>query len=290
VAPFVRLRHVRHRDAHAYFEELADVCGSRRWQGEPVDFVDGTVFGPDELYLTLGTFEHRPVATSDYTGSRVYYRSIRERTEDALSVRDYLWRWDTDWFWCSRVFGVQHPALRALVPKRYLRSDTYWRLLDLDRRHGLSRRLDAVPGRRSEAVIQDVEIPVDRAAEFLAFFRERIGISPVWVCPIRQRDTGASWPLYELDPAVLYVNFGFWSSVRLGPGEPDGTRNRLIERKVEELGGRKSLYSTSFYPEDEFWRLYNGEAYRALKRTYDPDRRLLDLYEKCVLTERKVRR
>jgi FAD/FMN-containing dehydrogenase len=290
VAPYVRLRHVRHENAEAYFAEVAEVCGSRRWRGGSVDFVDGTVFGPDEMYLALGTFEHRPVTTSDYTGSRVYYRSIRERAEDALTVRDYLWRWDTDWFWCSRVFGVQHPVVRALVPKRYLRSDTYWRLVDLDRRLGLSRRLDSFRGRRSEPVIQDVQIPVDRAAEFLAFFRERIGISPVWVCPMRQRDRTVRWPLYELDPEVTYVNFGFWSSVRLDPGERDGSRNRLIEEKVEELGGRKSLYSTSLYPEDEFWRLYNGEAYRELKRAYDPEGRLLDLYEKCVRSERTVRR
>ena len=290
VAPFVRLRHVRHRDADEYFAEVAEVCATRRWRGGSVDFVDGTVFGRDEMYLTLGTFDHGPVATSDYSGARVYYRSIRERTEDALTVRDYLWRWDTDWFWCSRVFGVQHPAVRVLVPKRYLRSDTYWRLVDLDRRLGLSRRLDSVRGRRSEAVIQDVQIPVDRAAEFLEFFRERIGIAPVWVCPIRERDRAAGWPLYELDPEVTYVNFGFWSSVRLDPGEREGTRNRLIEAKVDELGGRKSLYSTSFYAEDEFWRLYNGESYRELKRTYDPEGRFLDLFEKCVRSERTVRR
>jgi len=51
---------------------------------------------------------------------------------------------------------------------------------------------------------------------------------------------------------------------------------------VDELGGRKSLYSTSYYERDEFWRLYNGPAYAALKEAYDGDGRLLDLYEKCV--------
>ena len=51
---------------------------------------------------------------------------------------------------------------------------------------------------------------------------------------------------------------------------------------MSELGGRKSLYSTSFYSEDEFWRLYNGPAYETLKKSYDPGGRLLDLYAKCV--------
>ena len=56
----------------------------------------------------------------------------------------------------------------------------------------------------------------------------------------------------------------------------------MIEDKVEELGGRKSLYSTAFYSAERFWRLYNGAAYEIVKKSYDPEGRLLDLYAKCV--------
>ncbi len=78
------------------------------------------------------------------------------------------------------------------------------------------------------------------------------------------------------------MNFGFWGRVERRPGERDGDRNRLIERLVSDLGGHKSLYSTAFYEREEFRELYGGEEYEELKRAYDPDRRLLDLYEKCV--------
>ena len=44
----------------------------------------------------------------------------------------------------------------------------------------------------------------------------------------------------------------------------------------------KSLYSTAFYPEDEFWATYGGDTYELLKKTYDPEGRLLDLYAKTV--------
>jgi FAD/FMN-containing dehydrogenase len=130
--------------------------------------------------------------------------------------------------------------------------------------------------------VQDVEVPIARAPEFLDFFLREIPIEPVWVCPLRLRDRDAPWDLYALDPETTYVNFGFWSTVPLTDGQPDGTHNRRIEEVVEQLGGRKSLYSTSFYDRDEFWRLYNGSAYEDLKQAYDGDRRLLDLYEKCV--------
>jgi hypothetical protein len=62
-----------------------------------------------------------------------------------------------------------------------------------------------------------------------------------------------------------------------------GHFNRLIERKVTELGGIKSLYSESYYPREEFWAIYGESAYQLLKGKYDPQGRLRDLYDKCVL-------
>jgi FAD/FMN-containing dehydrogenase len=156
-------------------------------------------------------------------------------------------------------------------------------LIALERRYGVKRRLDARHGKPAEEdVIQDVEIPVDQLAAFIDFLDRRTGIQPVWMCPLRQRDPAATWDLYALDPATLYVNVGFWSTAPLPAGQADGFHNRAIEEKVAELGGRKSLYSTAFYPEDEFWTAYGGDAYEVLKKTYDPDGRLLDLYAKTV--------
>ncbi|WP_199430510.1 FAD-binding oxidoreductase [Qaidamihabitans albus] len=278
VRPYVRLRHVRHSDPDEYFAALDRACRD----GE-ADFVDGTVFGPHEMYLTLGTFTDDAPRTSDYTWLNIYYRSIRERTTDHLTTRDYLWRWDTDWFWCSRALGAQNRLVRLLLGRRLLRSDVYWKVVSFERRHRLLARLERRLGKpETEAVVQDIEVPVDRAAEFLDVLHREVPISPVWICPVRQRRADQHWPLYELDPETLYVNFGFWGTVPLADGEAPGTHNRLIERTVTELGGRKSLYSESFYDEKTFWRLYNGEAYHALKRRYDPGQRLLDLYGKCV--------
>jgi FAD/FMN-containing dehydrogenase len=277
VHPAVSLRHTRFTDADDAAAALKEACAD-----PGLDFVDGTVFAANELYLTTGAFTSGAGGSSDYTGRRIYYTSIRDRAADRLSTRDYLWRWDTDWFWCSQALGVQHPVVRALWPKRWLRSDVYRRIVALDRRFRLTDRIDRM--RRapaSEPVIQDVEIPVEKLAEFLDFFHAEIGISPIWLCPVRLREN-VTWPLYRMDPETLYVNVGFWATVPLGPGEPDGTHNRMIERKVVELGGHKSLYSTSYFEEDEFWKLYNGTVYRDVKGRYDPMGRLPDLYDKCV--------
>ena len=282
-APVVHLRHVACSSAAQAAALLGEVCATRTHRGERVDFVDGTWFSPTEVRVSLGSWAQDAPHLSDYTGAAVYYRSVQSLDEDWLTVRDYLWRWDTDWFWCSRAFGAQRPLVRRLWPRRWLRSDVYWRLAAFERRHRWKARWDTSRGRPPrEEVVQDVEVPLERLADFLDVFAREVPVEPVWLCPLQQRSPGPPWPLYPLAPGRLYVNVGFWSSVVLEPGEAGDTHNRLVERLVADLGGHKSLYSTSSYGSEEFWGLYGGPAYADLKATYDPQGRLLDLYDKCV--------
>jgi FAD/FMN-containing dehydrogenase len=278
VKPFVRITHRRFSSAAAFFEQLAAACAQQ--QG---DFVDGVVFGPDEMRLTVGAFVEEAPYTSDYTYRNVYYRSLRERTEDYLTTRDFIWRWDTDWFWCSKNVGAQNPLLRRLLGRDRLNSVTYTRIMRWNSRLGLTRKVERALGWHSESVIQDVDIPLARAPEFLEFFLREIGILPVWICPVRTHDASRNYPLYPLQGDTLYVNFGFWDVVRRRQGFEPGHHNRLIESKVEELGGIKSLYSESYFDRDTFRRIYGGAAYDALKRQYDPGGRFPDLYDKVVL-------
>ena len=163
VKPYVHLRHFRFTDPAECMQAVADVAAQGSYQGHRADFIDGTAFSADELYLTVGAFSDVAPWRSDYTRERIYYQSIRGPKEDFLTIGDYLWRWDTDWFWCSRPFGVQGPVIRRMWPRRYRRSDVYRKLVALDRKHGFTGKLDARRGRpATEMVVQDVEIP-DRA-------------------------------------------------------------------------------------------------------------------------------
>jgi FAD/FMN-containing dehydrogenase len=282
VKPYVHLRHFKFTDPAECFQAVARVAADGSYDGHRADFIDGVAFALDEMYLTVGAFSDVAPWVSDYTRDRIYYQSLRGPREDFLTISDYLWRWDTDWFWCSRPFGVQKLPIRRIWPRRYRRSDVYRKLVALDRKYGVTGKLDARLGRpETEMVVQDVEIPVDQSATFLKYFLTDVGMTPVWMCPLRLRGE-MTWPLYPMRPGQVYVNFGFWGTVKLPPGGSDGYFNRRIEDKVTELGGHKGLYSTSFYSEDDFWARYNGTEYAKLKHTYDPQGRLADLYDKCV--------
>ncbi len=278
VKQFVRLRHERYSDPDAYFRALGGVCRDRQ-----VDFVDGTMFDEHELYLTTGEYVDQAEWLSDYTYRHIYYRSIQRKTVDYLTIHDYLWRWDTDWFWCSKHFFVQHPVVRWLWGRKRLCSTVYWKLRSRFNRAPLAQRVAKALTGRQETVIQDVEIPFEHAAEFAGFFNREIGITPVWICPVMAYDPSASYPLYPMIPGKLYVNFGFWDAV--STDHEDGYFDRKVEAKVRELHGKKSLYSNAYYSRAEFWQLYNQPVYRRLKARYDPTDKLKDLYEKCVLRQ-----
>jgi FAD/FMN-containing dehydrogenase len=278
VKPYVRLEHQPFTDANAFFAALGE-----RLRAGDADFVDGVVFNPKEMVLTLGRFAEAAPYTSDYTFERIYYRSIRERREDFLTVHDFIWRWDTDWFWCSKNVLAQNPLVRRFAYGRSrLGSRTYTKIMRWNSRVGLTRKLERLAGLHSESIIQDVDIPLERAGEFLEFYAREIGLWPQWICPIGPAPESGRFTLYPMAPG-WYVNFGFWDVKRTRKGFEPGHFNRLVERKVVELGGIKSLYSDSFFPREQFERQYGGEAYAALKRKYDPQGAFPELYEKCVL-------
>jgi FAD/FMN-containing dehydrogenase len=278
VRPYVHLLHLDYFDGQIYFQEL-----ERRLRAGDADFVDGTVFAPDKMFITLAHFVDKAPYVSDYTYERIYYRSIPARHDDYLTIHDYIWRWDTDWFWCSKNVLAQNRFVRKFVyGRKRLGSRQYTRIMRWNSRFGVTKKIERVLGLHSESVIQDVDIPIARAAEFLQFYAREIGLWPVWICPIAPAPEGGHFTLYPMREG-WYVNFGFWDVKRTREAHPPGHFNRLIEQKVAELGGIKSLYSDSYFPQDEFERLYGGEAYRQLKAKYDPGNAFPGLYEKCVL-------
>jgi FAD/FMN-containing dehydrogenase len=280
VKPHVRVEHARHTEPEAFFAELTE-----RAADDGADFLDGVVFAADDLVLSCARFVDDVPFVSDYTYERIYYRSLRERPVDYLTTRDYLWRWDTDWFWCSKNVGAQHPLLRRMFGRNRLNSVTYQKIMRWNAHWGVMAAVNRLLGVHTEAVIQDVDIPLASAAEFLRFLHAEVGILPIWICPIRPPEPGSEATLYPLARGTPSINFGFWDTVRSDAPRARGFVNRRIEHEAEALGGVKSLYSDSYFGEEEFWSIYDRAAYATLKARYDPAGALGDLYAKCVLRQ-----
>jgi hypothetical protein len=229
----------------------------------PADFVDGTAFSPSELYLTVGALQ-RQVAPwlSDYTGQQIYYKSIRPDgktssrstttcgagTPTGSGARARSARRSRG----AAAVAAPVPAQRRVPEAGRLRP-----------RHGLSDALTPARQARARAVIQDVEIPVERGAEFLGFRAARrdepgmdVPAAAARRAVVAALPAGAGRGLRQL--RVL----GYGAAAR---GPRDGYYNRLVEEEVGELDGHKSLYSTAFYPRTSSGSEYNGDAYDKLK-------------------------
>jgi len=146
VKPFVRLRHHRHSRIEAFFDSMQNACDDAQ-----NDFVDATIFEPDSMVLTTGRFCDEAPRTSDYTWMKMYFQSLRKNDEDYLSVKDYLWRWDTDWFWCSKNVYAQHALIRLIAGRRLLNSTTYQKIMRF-KDHALQQSMGAARENRSSAI------------------------------------------------------------------------------------------------------------------------------------------
>lgn len=62
----------------------------------------------------------------------------------------------------------------------------------------------------------------------------------------------------------------------------NGNKNyyKIIEDKLIEIGGVKTLISSNYYSESDFWKTWNKENYYKVKCETDPNNIFRDLYTK----------
>jgi FAD/FMN-containing dehydrogenase len=266
--PYIQLTNHRFNDPVTFFTQLAHLC-----QHNTHPYIDGVIFSPTELYIITGTPTSTAPFLNNYTYLHAYYKSIPRLAINYLTTHDYIWRWDSDLFWCSKHYGMNNPLLRLLFGKWLLNSPTCWAIS----RHPLIKSLTNLFTKKRETIIQDILIPIHNAPAFYSFFSSTIPITPIWICPTRITPS----TLIPIPPG-LYIDFGFWDYI--STTQPPNHYNRLLEHKTLQLHGFKSLYSTSYYTPTEFWQIFPHDIYTQLKSKYDPNSTFRDLYTKCVRT------
>ncbi|KAJ4007563.1 hypothetical protein NW752_010227 [Fusarium irregulare] len=121
-------------------------------------------------------------------------------------------------------------------------------------------------------VVQDLALPYDTAEEFISWVDSELGIWPLWLCPLKETRMPTFHPVAakgaegsEISQPML--NIGVWG---WGPSNPEEfkTKNRALEEKLAEFGGRKWLYAHTHYTEKQFWELYDRSWYERLRERY----------------------
>jgi FAD/FMN-containing dehydrogenase len=272
--PYVHLRTERFDDLDAYLAAMRAAT-----QRDDLDFVEGIFYSASRLFLTLSRFVDQPPRVDDIVRRNIFYRLVEREPDVYLAAKDYLFRYDPDWFW-NLPETPAYSLFRRLAPAAMRNSGFYKRYVDAKAR--LLARL--APGRREieEPLIQDWEVPWEHAAELTRFALREVdlGGKPWIVTAIR---TPSSPTLYPVRPDTLYYNLGCYCQVKKPAGRDAYHYTRVMDRKCFDLGGIKMLYSSTFLSRTEFDRLYNGAQYALLKARYDPAGRQRGLFEKCVI-------
>ncbi len=262
-SPYVHLTFEKH-NADSYLRAIRG-----RAAGGSVDFMDGLALSSRSFVLCLGSFVHDAPYLHSYDWMRVYHKAAAERSEDFLRTRDYFFRYDADCHWIARNYGLENPLVRLLFGKFFLGST---RMLTLARSLPFMLRAD------KHEVVVDVFVPFSKAPQFLDFYAREFDYWPLWVVPyaLTRPYPWISPDFIAPDAGGLYLDFAVYGF------RPRDSRNyfRLLEEKLAELKGIKTLISHNFYSRDEFWRIWNKDGYEAAKRRTDPEGRFGDLYEK----------
>jgi FAD/FMN-containing dehydrogenase len=271
--PFVHLHSEPFSDLGAFLEAM-----SRATQDPTVDFIEGLCFTPQRLHLMVARMVDHAARPDDIVREHIFYKLAAERSDIFLTTRDYIFRYDPEWFW-NIPETWPYRLFRRYAPRSVRNSGFYTRYTRS--KNALLRRL---PGHRDdglEPLIQDWEVPWDKAQELIEYgMREVVLDGKPWVvAPIRTPSTPT---LYPVTADALYLNLGCYCQVRKVAGQPDYWYTRIMDRKCFDLGGLKMLYSSSFLSREEFDAVYNGAAYAQLKSKYDPMRRAPALFDKAV--------
>ncbi|KAF4965390.1 hypothetical protein FSARC_6804 [Fusarium sarcochroum] len=250
-----------------------------------VDYVDGIIFSKDHGAVITGQLTNSkpadsPIRTFSNAGDPWYYLHVRDTTKqipplstvtEYIPLGEYLFRYDRAAFWVGR---QGYTYFKYIPFNKFFR----WLLDDYSHSRTLYHALHA--SQISEQfVVQDLALPYDTAEEFINCVDSQLGIWPLWLCPLK----GSRMPTFHPVTSSLkkpgrdalreacisqpMLNIGAWG---WGPSNTEDfiAKNRALEKKLAELGGRKWLYAHTYYTEEGFWNLYDRPWYQALRERY----------------------
>lgn len=278
--PFVKV--TCHRFA-SQSECLSHMCTPLLPAG--TDMIEGIGFGKKEWVAVEGRFDADAVAPlhrCNAWGHMWFYNQVHGGQEFHLPTKDYLFRHDRGSFWMAS-YRIPQVLGQFLLGS----------LLDSTNMFKLANLLPwAFP--KSQIVLQDFMLPRENCEAFTSEALEVASVWPLWLLPMRRRPRGRAEedavfgvPTHTID----LVNVGMYGiPVRTDSSSYVFDRdNRLLEHLLHKHGGRKVLYSHSFYSKEFFYNsLYDGSRYEKLRKKYSAHETFPDVWSKVVVKDGRL--
>lgn len=283
----------------------------------PPDYLEGVVFSSERVIIIEGRRTSSKLKGAQITLSRSwdpwYYQHISTKTsfdgKELIPLTDYLFRYDRGAFWMG-AYATHLPLFFRYLTEGVLGLRTFFSPWDEETRRSQfktikdpnfffrfvlgwmmsSKRLYGLLHSGSEGwfedkfVIQDFYIPEKNAETFLIEVLNRYRISPIWLCPVRRTIKPQLFsPHYQTSLSSSnqdFIDIGIYGLPQGSETLIETTRN--LEKMTSTLGGRKMLYSHSYYSLEDFWKIYPELPYRKLRDCYQATNHWISIEDKIL--------
>ena len=256
---------------------------SDKYASESADFVECLMFSKSKGSIIIGKLTDRPEGKK-YRFTRPYDKwyylyaekvaKFNKKVTHAIPLKDYLFRYNRGAFWGGKLafahFGVSFTAISRFVLDPLLRTRKLYKALQ-----------ESAAGQKY--ICQDIVLPRKSVVPFMNYIDRQFNMYPMIFCLIKSEPRSPLLP-NGIDAKMTY-NVGVYG-LKVTPYKKFIEKNRQIEKKTGELGGKKWFYAHSYYSETEFWKIYDKKWYDSLRKKYKAIT-LPDIYERTRVKEQK---
>jgi len=261
--PYVKVTYEKYNNIEDYKSAIWGY-----YENKDVDFMDGIIHSPTEYVLSLANFVDEAPYTRNYDWMRIYYLSTKKKKEDYLKTSDYFFRYDK---------GVTN-----VNPKSFLGRFFFGKFINSTRTLKLVEKFRWLIPSDKIPITVDVFIPFSKVSNFMEWYKKEVNHFPLWCVPYKfvRRYEWISADFSHKIKDKLILDLAIYGMKKKG----DKNYYKIIEDELMNIGGIKTLISSNYYSESDFWKIWNKENYDKVKRKTDPNNIFRDLYTKTCRT------
>lgn len=261
--PYVKVTYEKYNNIEDYKSAIWGY-----YENKDVDFMDGIIHSPTEYVLSVANFVDEAPYTRNYDWMRIYYLSTKKKKEDYLKTSDYFFRYDK---------GVTN-----VNPKSFLGRFFFGKFINSTRTLKLVEKFRWLIPSDKIPITVDVFIPFSKVSNFMEWYKKEVNHFPLWCVPYKfvRRYEWISADFSHKIKDKLILDLAIYGMKKKG----DKNYYKIIEDELMNIGGIKTLISSNYYSESDFWKIWNKENYDKVKRKTDPNNIFRDLYTKTCRT------
>jgi hypothetical protein len=242
------------------------------YRKKDVDFMDGIIHSPTECVLSLAHFSDDAPFTNKYDWLKIYYESTKTLKEDYLKTADYFFRYNR--------------GVTRVIPKSFIGKLIFGKFTTSTQILSFVKHFRKVIPPNKIPVTVDLFIPSSKFIDFMDWYKKEVNHFPLWCVPYKLvRNYEWISPEYIPDKNdKLILDIAIYGMKK------NNSINyyKIIEDKLRDIKGIKTLISLNFYCESDFWNIWNKKNYFEVKKKTDPNNMFRDLYNKTCKAMRGI--